>query len=136
MNTDSGKENKNVFMEIVEGIKRALSSIATIRNNRKVEIDAGDFNTRLRELIDALYAFLAEKNRRYGNSALEPMKVFSQSDTTASIYVRLDDKLSRIANRPEGTEPRLNDVVDTIGYLFILLIAMNTKSEDVMKLLD
>lgn len=72
------------------------------------------------EFCDSLAKFLAEKNKRYGNSALEPLKIFSQADNISGILVRLDDKLSRIKNSPEL---RRNDVIDLAGYLVLLCIA-------------
>ena len=70
--------------------------------------------------IDNFKLFLLEKNKRYGNSALEPLKVFAKDiPDVAGILVRLDDKLSRIRN---ATELRKNDTADIIGYLFLLCI--------------
>jgi len=63
--------------------------------------------------------FLAIKNRRYGNSALEPINVFSKADAGSSIRVRINDKLSRIRN---GESLRKNDVVDLAGYLVLLMV--------------
>jgi len=42
------------------------------------------------------------KNAAYGNSALQPLRVFSKADAVEQIRVRLDHKLSRIvrARRP------------------------------------
>lgn len=67
-----------------------------------------------------LAALLVEKNRRYGNSALEPERIFSQAAPDAAILVRIDDKLSRIR---QGSDLRRNDVVDLIGYLVLLMIS-------------
>ena len=63
--------------------------------------------------------FLTEKNRRYGDSALSPLKVFSKIEPGNGICVRLDDKLSRISN---ATELRKNDVADVFWYVALLLI--------------
>lgn len=68
------------------------------------------------QACDALKAFVIEKNRRYGNSALEPMQVFSKLSATEQINVRLDDKLMRIKN---SKEERMNDHVDALGYLIL-----------------
>ena len=74
------------------------------------------------EVFEGIKKFLVEKNRRYGNSALEPLGVFTnhidENDKALSgILVRLDDKLKRIKN---AEDLRKNDVIDTIGYLIIL----------------
>ena len=65
---------------------------------------------------------LLEKNRRYGDSALDPVRVFSKADTVEQIKVRLDDKLSRLS-RGSGTEDEdvLNDI---LGYIILLKIAL------------
>ena len=66
-------------------------------------------------------AFLAEKNRQYGDSAISPLRIFSKVSAEEGIKVRLDDKISRLA----GGIADLDDedvVLDLIGYLVLLLI--------------
>ena len=46
---------------------------------------------------DAIKAMLLEKNAAYGDSALDPLRVFSKADPVEQIKVRLDDKISRLA---------------------------------------
>ncbi len=41
---------------------------------------------------------LIEKNISYGNSALEPARIFSTADSTEQLKVRIDDKLNRVKN--------------------------------------
>lgn len=64
--------------------------------------------------------FLMEKNKRYGDSALNPAQIFSKIDASNQICNRLDDKLNRIKN---SGELRKNDVADVFGYVALLLIA-------------
>ena len=65
------------------------------------------------------------KNIKYGDSALEPVRIFSRADTTEQIKVRIDDKLRRLQN---GHESEDEDVVlDLIGYLILLRIAQTKK---------
>ena len=51
-----------------------------------------------RESIETLFrnfaAFILTKNERYGNSAMHPIRVFSDMPADAQICNRLDDKLS------------------------------------------
>jgi hypothetical protein len=76
----------------------------------------------IRQECDDIKALLLEKNRRYGDSALSPVRVFSKSDTIEQIKVRIDDKLSRIiSGQDDDTE---DAVVDLIGYLILLRIAI------------
>ena len=65
--------------------------------------------------------FLIDKNRAYGNSALDPVRIFSSSDNVEQLKVRIDDKLSRFARG--GEYPGDNDIDDLIGYLVLLKIA-------------
>ena len=66
---------------------------------------------------------LIGKNERYGNSAIEPMRVFSQADPAEGILVRLDDKLSRIKYASSNNKPlRKNDIVDMAGHLIMYCI--------------
>lgn len=64
---------------------------------------------------------LIAKNQAYGDSALDPVRIFSKSNNVEQILVRIDDKLSRFAR---GTSyPGDNDIDDLIGYLVLLKIA-------------
>jgi hypothetical protein len=73
--------------------------------------------------LDSFKEFLLEKNRRYGNSALEPFEVFTKISAEDGIKVRIQDKLSRIKNNTASDkELRKNDVVDLMGYLMLLCV--------------
>lgn len=73
--------------------------------------------------IDTLFnnfkEFLKEKNKRYGDSALKPQKIFSKQDSGSQICNRIDDKLGRINN---SSEIKKNDLSDLFGYVALLLI--------------
>lgn len=70
---------------------------------------------------DQVRELLLAKNRAYGDSALAPLRVFSRADAQAGLRVRIDDKLSRIAQgQDQGGEDTL---LDLIGYLILLRIA-------------
>lgn len=71
---------------------------------------------------------LIEKNKSYGNSALEPVRIFSGSDNVEQIKVRIDDKLSRFASG--GAFPGDNDIDDLIGYLVLLKVALRNSWRD------
>ncbi len=61
---------------------------------------------------------LLNKNIAYGNSALNPIRIFSDANDIEQLKVRIDDKLNRIKNKKvfDGD----NDVDDLIGYLLLL----------------
>ena len=70
------------------------------------------------------------KNSKYGNSALEPLNVFSPANAVAGIKMRIDDKLKRIKNAGlvDATEDTLQDLA---GYLILLMIARDNASNDI-----
>jgi hypothetical protein len=71
---------------------------------------------------DEICTLLVQKNVKYGNSALEPTRIFSKASTTEQLLVRIDDKLSRI--KTTGLEAPDEDTLnDLIGYLILLKIA-------------
>ena len=76
-----------------------------------------DINRVCNEIKD----MLMQKNLAYGDSALEPVRIFSKADPIEQILVRIDDKLSRFAKGKEY--PGDNDIDDLIGYLVLLKIA-------------
>ena len=82
----------------------------------------------IREEGQRLTDFLIQKNREYGNSVFDPMRIFSDADPVEQIKVRIDDKLSRLANRGEKTIKE-DTVADLRGYLRILVVAERLKAE-------
>ena len=72
-------------------------------------------------VCDEIKELLLEKNKRYGDSALNPVRIFSKADTLDQIEVRMDDKLSRIRTMdPSDTEDAF---LDLIGYLVLHRVA-------------
>jgi len=74
------------------------------------------------EVCDSIKELLIMKNRAYGNSALDPVRIFSKQDNKEQLRVRIDDKLSRMARGTsyEGD----NDIDDLMGYLVLLKVAL------------
>lgn len=66
---------------------------------------------------------LIEKNAKYGNSALRPKRIFSRVDPIEQINIRIDDKLSRIANQNANDDEDAE--MDLIGYLILKKVCMN-----------
>ena len=76
-------------------------------------------------VCDDIKELLINKNRKYGNSALNPCRVFSKASAVEQLLVRIDDKLNRIM-QGAGLLADDEDVVnDLIGYLVLLKIGMN-----------
>ena len=68
-------------------------------------------------VLEKLANMLLEKNISYGNSALEPINIFSKLDAQEQLNVRMDDKISRLAKGQEfGTE---DTKLDLLGYLVL-----------------
>ena len=75
-------------------------------------------------VCDDIKELLIHKNRKYGNSALQPNRIFSKCSATEQLLVRIDDKLNRIM-KGAGLLATDEDVVnDLIGYLVLLKISM------------
>jgi len=70
--------------------------------------------------LEAIRISLIQKNIQYGNSALNPLRIFSQASPDEQIKVRIDDKLSRIKNQSTGDSE--DSVGDLIGYLVLMRI--------------
>lgn len=90
-----------------------------------------EFKNKLTGFFTNMKDFLSEKNKRYGNSALDPIQVFAGKKDSTLIDVRIDDKLSRIKN---SEELRKNDTIDLIGYL--VLKCFEKKWDDFRELID
>jgi hypothetical protein len=80
------------------------------------------FAVQVTVVLEEIRDLLIAKNQKYGNSALEPLGVFSQLSAKEGLLVRIDDKLKRIKNG--SLERDDEDVVnDLIGYLILLKIS-------------
>lgn len=83
-----------------------------------------DTQAQIALVCDDIKELLLEKNRKYGDSALNPNRIFSKADAVEQILVRIDDKLNRI-QKGAGLLANDEDVVnDLIGYLVLLKIAL------------
>ena len=82
------------------------------------------FHEEVAKVLDQIQEMLIAKNEKYGNSALEPLGVFSNLSAKEGLMVRIDDKLKRIKNGSLDKDDE--DVVnDLIGYLVLLKIHAN-----------
>lgn len=81
------------------------------------KVDPTTYQTR--KILERVADMLDEKNRAYGDSALNPVRIFSQADAIGAIKVRIDDKLSRIKNQGLTSDSE-DTILDLIGYLALL----------------
>jgi len=108
---DHKKELQNKFLDTDE---RDLPGVFRVTEDKR------SFASDVYGITNALAEMLIDKNKKYGNSALEPKRIFSNADPIEQIKVRIDDKLSRMSNQKKEDE----DVVqDLLGYLVLLKIA-------------
>jgi len=73
------------------------------------------------DVCDNIKNMLIEKNKSYGDSALDPIRIFSKASSDEQIKIRIDDKLSRISRGSEFYGD--NDLDDLIGYLILLKVS-------------
>jgi hypothetical protein len=80
-----------------------------------------NFQDEVYKVLSEITEMLVAKNQKYGNSAIEPLGIFSDLSPEEGLKVRIDDKLKRIKNGSlqKDDEDVINDL---IGYLVILKI--------------
>jgi hypothetical protein len=96
---------------------RSLDPMISDRAQKEISFDES-----VTHILNDIGEMLVEKNRKYGNSALEPKRIFSKASAIEQLLVRIDDKLSRISeNQIDDSEDSIKDL---IGYLILLKIAI------------
>ena len=80
-------------------------------------------------VCDDIKELLLYKNQQYGDSAMNPSRIFSTSRAVEQLIVRIDDKLNRI-KKGAGLIATDEDVIqDLIGYLVLLKIGLNKEGK-------
>lgn len=102
--------------------------IYTNDQGMEFEIKSSDSSTKvIASKCDELKDLLISKNLKYGDSALNPSRIFSSASTIEQLKVRIDDKINRIQN--SGVLSNDEDtVMDLAGYLILLRIALDNQS--------
>lgn len=80
-----------------------------------------DVQKLIAEECDSIKNLLLEKNKAYGNSAVDPVKIFSKLSNEEQIKVRIDDKISRIS-RGQQSSIQEDTEQDLIGYFILLRV--------------
>jgi len=83
------------------------------------------FAATVRRILADIGDLLIAKNEAYGDSALNPVRIFSTTDPLEQLRVRIDDKLSRIARGKDAGE---DVITDLIGYLVLYKHALTTQA--------
>ena len=87
-------------------------------------MDYNNTEFKIQTMCKKIENLLLEKNKAYGNSAIEPLNIFSKANSTESICARLDDKLSRIKNKGINDDTE-DTILDLCGYLILLMVSKN-----------
>jgi hypothetical protein len=109
--------------ELIEGsgyVKPSEGEIKFKEGPSQFDIDVADVLTELSRM-------LIEKNKKYGDAALNPNQTFSRCDAVELINVRIDDKLSRIRNRKDNEDE--DPEWDLLGYLVLKRIALKRQAK-------
>lgn len=89
------------------------------------QLGISSFEQSVHRVTGKIADLLIAKNKAYGDSALNPVRIFSKSDRMEQLYTRIDDKISRVQR---GTEFRNEDTIsDLAGYLILVLIARESE---------
>ena len=78
----------------------------------------------IERVCDRVKMLLLEKNKKYGDSALNPARIMSNSSTIEQILVRIDDKLNRVKQGAGLLASDEDVVMDLMGYFVLLKIAL------------
>ena len=71
-------------------------------------------------VIEQVKLYLLEKNRQKENSPAKSIGIFSKTDNSEQLLIRIDDTLNQIAQRQALDNQGL--ILDLIGYLIMLVV--------------
>tara|TARA_R110002051_G_scaffold321564_1_gene409545 strand:- start:833 stop:1201 length:369 start_codon:yes stop_codon:yes gene_type:complete len=93
-------------------------------------IEKGDsFRLKISKIVVKVINMLIEKNEQYGDSAFDPIRIFSPLGSDAGLRVRIDDKLSRILRGNDSIESDIDVIEDLIGYFILLRMSMDSEDK-------
>ena len=78
------------------------------------------------KVCDGVRDMLISKNKSYGNSAINPRKIFHKGSRIDAINARIDDKLARIE---QGQAYGEDAEWDLLGYLVLKRVALRLDSK-------
>lgn len=116
---------KSIKQQLLEA-KLLGKDKAEIQNLQQLLDKDTNSQCKITEVVSQLQELLITKNKAYGNSALEPINIFSKNNAVDSLCARIDDKLSRIKNKGLSDETE-DTLFDLAGYLILLIIARDDK---------
>lgn len=81
-----------------------------------------DTEREIKAACNEIAEMLIQKNRSYGDSALNPMRVFSKAHPLEQLNVRMDDKLSRLLRGDLSIHQEEDVEKDLVGYLILKMV--------------
>ena len=119
--TTKNTQYDNVLTEGFTSLGTEYIGLPTI--GRQIDSSSNEIASK----CDELKNLLISKNLKYGDSALNPTRIFSSSSSIEQIKVRIDDKINRIKNNGVLCDDE-DTVMDLAGYLILLRIALDKHS--------
>lgn len=110
----------------IEQLKRErkeLKEKLIVLRERKEGDTRNDTQALIAEVCDGTRDFLLDKNEQYGDSAINPVRIFSKASPEEQLLVRIDDKLSRLVHGDDRLEADDDVLDDLIGYLILYKVA-------------
>lgn len=130
---DNWKDSNGARLEAKYAIENGIEFIGPNNNLKKIcdvlnlpkELDNLTIvRNHIKQICSNIANMLIEKNKKYNNSALEPLHIFSKSPVIEQINDRIDDKLKRIRNQIQsGMKDDEDAEFDLIGYIVLKKIA-------------
>ena len=117
---EANKELKGCRKELLEAGWESEEVTFPYTHSVEIEMESR-FDESVWDTLIGIFFMLIEKNRKYGDSALNPARIFSKASNIEQLKVRLDDKLSRIKNAQDDEDEDV--IADLIGYLVLLTIS-------------
>jgi hypothetical protein len=109
--------------------ERTQELIKDVLDDSPQQIYLQRMSTKINNKCAEIKTLLLTKNRQYGDSVSNPIRVFSKADINEQLKVRIDDKLSRLVRGNDSIESDEDVIKDLIGYLILLLIQYETQAK-------
>lgn len=91
----------------------------------------------IKEVARDVVLLLLEKNKNYGDTANNPLHIFSKLNAREGLCARIDDKLSRIKtlgiNKCSDIASSEDTIKDLIGYLILLKVQIEKENDKIRK---
>ena len=84
---------------------------------------------KIRAKCEQIKKMLLSKNKQYGDSVINPIRLFAKSGPKEQVRVRIDDKLNRLIQGDDSIESDLDIYYDLVGYLILLIILEENEDE-------